>query len=871
MTQRRSSAEHRLDLEIRDHIERQVADYVASGMSEPEARRRVRLEFGGLDQAKEYCRDVRPHHWFSELLRDIRIGFRGLRRERLFAGSIVLILALAIGASVAMFSVVNAVILRPLPYARPGELAVVATHLMTRNRFDGTSLPNFLDWRAQSRTFAGMTFYRRTAVSAVTFAGRDAPQRGLEGLVGPEFFSLLGTPPLIGRTPSQAEFDRKDRVVMISEGLWQEQFARSADVLGTAMTIDGQPHTIIGVMPHDFQLPTRDTRLWRPISTLPFFDMARFATLGRDGDAFEVIGRLAPGVRLDEAQAEMRVIARRLREQYSDNADMDVRVTSLFDHVVGSTAQRGVWLGFTAVLALLAIACANVGGLLLVRATRRRQEFQIRTALGAGRGRLVRQLLAESISLWAIASVSGLLLSIALIRLLIVYGPSTIPRMEQLGLDATAVAVALLGGLVVVTLCGTLPSLIAGRTDGTGGLATRDESSSRRPRLQDLLVAGQIAGALVLLVTALLFAQSFVRANSESPGYAAANLMIVRIDLPRSAYPDSAFTAAFFREARQRIARLPGVVAVGGVMDFFLRRNADQRVTIEGRVAPDNEQLPRLTIELVTPGFFDAIGAELIAGREFTERDLAPGAPPVFIVGESMARRFWPGQNPVGKRMVSGRTPRKDGRWDAIVGVVKDLRREGRDVEPILTAFIPANMSNMDLTVRASTDVTSLIPAVRQALRDIDPSVPLTQITAVNDRLSERLSGRRFESQVLVLFAAIGLSLAAAGLYALLAYQVALRTREIGIRSALGADERAILSLVLTHAARLTLGGVMAGIVGASWASSALQSLLYNTKAIDAASYAVAVAAMLVIAVTAAGVPALRAARINPMIALREG
>ena len=864
------SSDQRLDLELRDHIERQVADYVASGMSEPEARRRVRIEFGGLEQAKEHVRDVRPHQWFSELARDVRVGFRSLRREPLFALSVTIILTVAIGASVAMFSVLHTVVLRALPYPRANELAMIRTHLMLQNQPDGTSLPNWFDWRRESKTFAGMTFYFRTAVSAVTFAGRDAPQRGQAGLVGPDFFEIVGTAPLIGRSPSSDEFNRRDRVVVLSEGLWQEQFARSPDALGRSLVVDGEPHTIIGVMPHAFQMPSSETRLWRPISVSPLWDITRVSSLDRDGDAFEVIGRLAPNRTVDEARTEMRLIAARLRETYEGNANLDVRVTPLFDYVVGEQAQRGVWLGFAAVLALLAIACTNVGGLLSVRAMRRRQEFAVRSALGAGRWRMVRQLLAESVVLWAIASTGGVALAYGLMRLLLVYGPRSIPRLEQLGLDAVAVTAALLGGLLVIIVCGTIPSLVATRTKRAAALATRDQSSPPRPRLQDGLVAAQIAGALVLVVGAVLFAESFLRAQAEDPGYAADNLMIVRIELPRT-YRDGVSWARFFNQAGARLKTLPGVVGVGATMDFFMRRNGDQSVTVEGRIVDPNAPRQRLTIEGVTPGFFDVAGIELVEGRMFDERDLAPGAAPVFIVNELMARQLWPGESAVGKRMVNGRQPRKDGRWDTVVGVVRNVRREGLDLQPFLTAYNPTNLRSYDLVIRASTGVNDLIPSVRRELRAIDASVPLPQITTVRSRLAERLSGRRFQSQALGLFAAIALVLAAAGLYALLAYQVTMRTREIGIRSALGADRRSLVTMVLRHGVRLAIAGVLAGVVIAALAARVLQSLLYNTQAIEASSYAGAAIGMLLIAGIAACVPALRAARVSPMTALREG
>ena len=545
---RRQSQEAELDAELRFHAERRVQDYVDAGLSLDDARRRVRFEFGGLDQTKEACRDVRPLRWLDELVRDVRLGFRSLGRERFFAASVTLILALGIGTSVTMFSVLNAVVLRPLPYARPGELARLSTHLIAQNRPDGTSVANFLDWQQQSRQFAGMTFYRRTSVSAVTFAGTDAPQRAQEGLVGPEFFTLLGTPPLIGRTFTLEEFDRREPVVVLSEGLWQEQFARSPAVLGQTLRIDGRDHVVVGVMPRTFHLPTNDTRFWRPHSILSGWPEMKSS---RDGDGIEVLGRLAPGARIEDATTEMSVIAARLRAAHATNSNVDVRIIPLLDHVVGSRTRRGMWLGFAAVVCLLVIACANVGGLLSARAARRRRELAVRSALGAGRARLVRQLLAESVSLWAVASFAGVLLAYALVHLLLLYGPKTLPRMEDVALDGAALAVAFLGGLVVVMVAGTMPALVAAKTDSAAAFVTRNQSSLPRHRLQDLLVTAQIAGTLMLLVGAVLFAQSFVRAQSEDAGYVAENLLIVRIDLPRNGYPDRPALASFFRAVQR--------------------------------------------------------------------------------------------------------------------------------------------------------------------------------------------------------------------------------------------------------------------------------------------------------------------------------
>jgi predicted permease len=864
---RRRTQERELDAELRFHIDYRIDDYVKDGLSRDEARRRVQLEFGGLELTKEECRDVRPLRWLDDLMRDVPLGFRGLARDRLFAISVTAILGVGIAMSVTMFSVLNAVVLRPLPYARPGELATINTHLIVQNRWDGTSMANLVDWRDQSKTFAAMTFFRRPFVSQVTFQGSDAPQRAQEGLVGPEFFDLLGVPALIGRTFSRSEFDRKDRVVVLSEGLWREQFGGSGSALGQRFTIAGEDHLIIGVMPRTFQLPTRETRLWRPLSMMAQWP----ATLSiRDSDQFEVIGRLAPGVRFEEAIAEMAVIGARLRKAHPVNSNVDIRIVPLVDHVIGDRVRRGMWLGFAAVLSLLAIACANVGGLLTARAARRRRELAVRSALGADRARLVRQLLAESVSLWTVASAVGVLLAYLLLRLLLAYGPRALPRMDEVGLDPMAVAVAFLGGVIVVLACGTIPAFAAAKADAAAAFNTRDQSTLPRHRLQDFLVVAQVAGALMLVVGAVLFAQSFLRAQSEDPGYPAERLIVVPLNLPRERYPGRPEIIAFFREAGDRIGRLPGAVAVGGITDFFISRNADQWVTIEGRPAGREEGAPRLAVEGVTPGYFRGAGIDLVEGREFEDRDYEEGAPDVFIVNETLARHFWPGQSAIGKRLVSGETPPKDGRWGTVLGVVRDIRRESLDVTPIMLGFIPAFPRTMDLTIRVAGNAEPLVAAVRGELRAIDATVPFTQIFTATGQLSERLDGRRFETQALGIFAGIAMLLAAAGLYALLAYQVALRTREIGIRSALGARREAIVGLFLARGLRLAGLGAVIGIASAVSVARLLQSLLYQTPAINLGAYFLAAGFMLIAAGLASYVPARRAANVNAITALRE-
>ncbi len=432
-----------------------------------------------LDALKDERRGVRPLHWLFECGGDVRLGFRALRRERLFAASVTLILAVGIGTTVTMFSVLNGVVLRPLPYRTPGELVLLSSHRIAHDQFEGTSVPNMLDWRRQSASFTAMALYRRTSVSFVITVGADGPLRLREGLVGPGFFDLVGAPALIGRSLSNDDFHRAERVVVLSEALWTEQFGRSDSVLGRRLRIDGHDHEVIGVMPRSFQLPTIDTRLWRPLTVAGrWWDGAQSA---RDGDGFEVIGRLAPGVDIEPARTEMGLIAARLRDAYEVNRDLDIRLSRLADHVVGAQTRRGLWLAFGAVLSLLAIVCANVGGLLTARATRRRRELAVRAALGAARFRLIRQLLAEGLSLWVVGAVFGVALAAVLTKLLQVHGPPGLPRMEEIGLDPAAIAVALGSGFVVVTICSMVPALVASRADARLAFVSHDSYRAAPP------------------------------------------------------------------------------------------------------------------------------------------------------------------------------------------------------------------------------------------------------------------------------------------------------------------------------------------------------------------------------------------------------
>jgi putative ABC transport system permease protein len=853
------SREERLNDELQYHVDRQYDDYVREGLSPEEARRRVAREFGPMDLAREECREVSRWHWLETTWRDIRFGLRALARERLFTAGVTSILTLGIGTAVAMFSVLLNIVLRPLPYAQPHELAVLATQRMLQNQFEGTSGANFVDWRQRSRSFANMTLYRRVSASQVVFAGADAAQRAQEGLVDAAFFGMIGARTLIGRTFTDDESARGERVVVLGEGLWREQFGGSEDVLGRTLTIAGTPHTIVGVMPRSFQLPTADTRLWRPLAV-----NGRWPALLtiRDSDQFEVLGRLRSGVGIDAARAELAGIAQALRDEHGENRDLDVRVTALRDHVVAPSLRRGVWLAFGAVLSLLAIAAANAGGLLAARAARRHGELAVRSALGASRARILRQLLAEHLTLWVAVSTAALLLAAALIQFVRGFGPAGLARLEDLALDPMAMTVGFAAGLVVVMLCGIVPALVASRVTALEAFRSRAGGSSRS-QLQRFTVTAQIAGATTLAIAAVLLAQSFFRVLRQPTGYPAAHLLVARIDRPAS--------PRFFLDARDRLQALPGVAAVGGITDFFIRRAGDQAITIEGRNFADADgRRPRFVLDSVTPGYFAAMGIAVIDGRDFDDRDVAPGAAPAVIVSRAVAQRFWPGESAVGQRVAGGAGPPADGRWSTVVGVVDDLRRERLDAAPVLAAYVPLLLRSMDMTIRVTGDAASLIPMVRRELRALDPSLPIPSVVTAERRLGQQLGARRFQTQALVLFAALALAFAAAGLYAALAYQVALRRREIGIRTALGASRRAIQLLFLRGALSMTVAGAAIGTVTAVLLARVLQSVLYETPAIDVRSYVVAVVAVAAASALAASWPARQASKIDPLEVLRD-
>jgi putative ABC transport system permease protein len=876
--------ERELDDEIRSHFELAIGERVERGESREAAERAVRREFGNEARVREVTRMMWGGIWLDRLLQDLRLGMRSLVRHPRYSVACVAILGVGLAAAVTIFSVVQTVLLQPLPYVDADQLVMVETHLMSLDEIDGSSVPNVEDWGALSGSFAGMTYFRRPRISQVTLSG-DVPRRVQAGLVGPRFFELAGVPPVGGRTFSLEELRGGESVAVLREDLWRERFGSEEYSPGRSVDIDGGQFAVVGVMPAEFQIPTRDTRLWRPLSVSAWWNEWSTA---RQTDGVVALGRLRPGVSLDEARTDMSAVAARLREAYEVNADRDVRLTPLAELVSADReARRGLWLLLAAVLVVLVLACANVAGLSVARGSSRAREMGIRTAIGAGRGRLVRQLLTEASVLALIASAIAVLGARFGIEAMSALGPVDLPRFEQLSLSPAAFAFALVTGAATVALFGALPALRASRVSPASALQGGGPTPGGSTALNDLLVAGQAALATVLLVGGGLLVQSYLRATAVDPGYASDRLAIVSVDLPASRYRTDGELLAYHREARRRLGALPGVATSGSISRFFelaasgtdpLGRS-ERLYAAEGATTDwPNGQPPALGGGGgggVTAGYLEALEIPLVAGRYLDERDLEIGlrgaseGVEAIVINEAMAEAFWPGREPIGRRFQFGTRAFDAERFSyQVVGVVADVHNQALDEAAGPSFYISDVSPSMDLVVRTSVDAAPLIASIRETLLDLDPALPLDIMTA-EAVLMERLALRRIQSGLIAAFAVMALLLATTGVYALLAYYVATRTREIGIRRALGASRSSTVGFVMARSSRPVFSGLGAGLVAAAAGGRALQSLLFEVQALHLGTYLGSVLALLLAASAAAYLPASSAARIEPLEAFR--
>jgi predicted permease len=786
---------------------------------------------------------------------DLRYAARAFRRSPGFSAAAIATLAIGIGATTAVFSVVNSVVLRPLPYRDSGQLAFVwtsdpAAHLFERP----TGYRTIQDWREQARSVESFASFRE---EPVVWSDGTEPESIEAGFASANLFAQLGVAPVVGRTFTQQESDAGERLAVLGYELWQRRFGGAADAIGKTVHLDGKPARIVGVLPAGFRPPwSQATRLWMPESAATYFGEMRDSRTVKYG--WSVIARLRPGVGVSEAQAEISGISARLAQANPNFYPSGVRVVGALDQVVRSV-RLAMSVLLAAVLAVLLIACANLGNLVLARGAGRQREVAVRTALGASRGRLISQLFAESLALAGVAGCAGLALAFAGVRAILAFAPAGIPRLQEVSLDVRAVLFAVAASLVSAALFGLAPAARLASGGLAEGARTAGAGRSAR-RMRDALVIAECALAIMLLAGAGLLIRSMNAIVGIDPGFHASGVLTVVVQSLVVDKPDR------FAQLTARIESLPGALAAGGISRYFQVNTMRSGVRIVGRPADPARDVD-VNYDVLAGHFLQAVGAPLLRGRYFTAAD-GPDAPRVVLVNQAFVNTWLPGEDPIGKSFLRGQDPTPY----TIVGVIGDMRRRNITSDPIPEVLWPHAQRpwGMALAVRSVGDPLALAPAVRETIRSFDPSAVIQTVTTLDRQLDDRIAERRFQTRLLGIFAGLALLLAVIGVFSLMHYAVSERTREIGVRVALGAQGRDIFDLVLGHAAKLVGIGLALGVGGALWVTRALSALLYGVTAHDPATYA-AVGALLAVAALAAGaIPARRATRSDPLTALRH-
>jgi putative ABC transport system permease protein len=796
------------------------------------------------------------------LFKDIQYGTRTLLKRPGFTAVAILTLALGIGANSAMFSAVNAVLLRPLPFPQSEQIVVLdGVQAKQGIKRSNMSVPDFADWQSQNQVFENMAGF---ATGGALLINNDETERVRRASVSAEFFPLLRTNAFLGRV-LQPEDSKKDGVqtAVLSHGLWQRRFGADPNVVGSQVKIGGQPITVVGVMPVGFDFPDR-SELWMPF---PIDGAAE----RRDNRYLEVVTRLKSGVTLSQAHAQMDTINQRLAQAYPEtNTGWGVELTILQERLVGET-RASLLLLLGAVAFVLLIACANVANLLLARATARQKEIALRTALGASRWRIVRQLLTESLLLSTIGGGLGLLLSLWLTKLLIAISPPNTPRFDEIRPDARVFLFTLALAVVTGLIFGLAPALRASRVNLNERLKEGGRTGGAgHNRVRSLMLISEVALSFMLLVGAGLLIKSFMRLRDVSPGLNPANVLSVRLSIPSAKYPAGEPRAQVLRQTVEHIKSLPGVTSAAAVLSLPLGGdtfNVGRSYIREGRPSTPEESANAVYL-VATPDYFQALQIPLVAGRAFTDQDTEQ-TPKVVVVNESMARRLWPGESPVGKRITIWRDekfPRE------IVGVVGDIR-ESLDTEAGSQMYVPyaqdANWNGMSLVIRTSGEPTSLTAAVRNEIRSVDKGMALFNVKTMDDVLAISVGPRRTPMLLLSTFAGVALLLAMIGIYGVTAYHVTQRTQEIGIRMALGAQMRDVMKLILQGGMALASIGIVLGLVGAFALTRLMSSLLFGVQPTDLPTFLVVSFCLLVTALIACYLPARKAAKVDPLVALR--
>lgn len=852
-----------LDAEVRSYIDLLTDEKVRSGMTPVEARRAALIEAGKIEHVKEDVREAKPGLLLRNIAGDLRYGFRILRNSPGFTTVVILSLALGIGANVAIFSAINAILLRPLPYKDPDRLAMLWLDNRRLNLHeDLTSYPNFEDWRSQNHVFEAMSGFTSNDFA---LGGTEEPLRVDGAIVDAKFFPVLGVSPTLGRVFTESEDQPgHDTVAIISDGLWRTHFGGDPQVIGRTILLNDQSCTVIGVMPPEFGFPTKLVQIWKPLA------VPQRAKASRGGFWMSVVGRLKPGIGIEKARAEMSAIGTRLEMQYPDNnRGYGVYVKPLLAHVVGNV-RYVLYILLAAVSFVLMIACANVANLLLARGAAREREMALRSAIGAGRKRLITQLLTEGVALSLLAGTLGYFLAFAGIRLLPYVAPKGLPRLDEITMDARVLAFSALVSIVSAIIFGLTPALRISRVDLNDALREGGRSLTggmRSQRLRTALMIAEVALAVVLLTGGGLMVRSLLALQNVQPGFRAEGVLTMHVSVPRSKYPEGAQAIAWFESVLARIQAVPGVESAGLVSDIFLSATPNSgNFSVEGHPDPPPEQRIEATVDTVSPGYFSTMGTPLVQGRFFTLSD-SDGKTPVVIVNQSMAKRFWPSEDPIGRRFRFGNRP-----WMTVVGVVADQRRQGLERPARAETFLPFRQRpgrGLYVVIRMTGDPMRLAGLIRSEIRSLEKSAIIDHVETLEQQLSASLLLRRFETKLLTALACVALLLAAIGIYGVTYYSVAQRTHELGVRIALGAKTATLLRMVVGQAVRTTAIGAVVGLAASLALVRSLSNMLYGVSFTDPLTIAAVLLVLGLIAALASYVPARRATNVDPMIALR--
>jgi putative ABC transport system permease protein len=813
----------------------------------------------------------------TNLAQDLKYALRVLRKSPGFTAAAVVVLALGIGANTAIFSVVNAVLLRPLPYQDSSRLVQV-WHVPPPKSFPGmtrfsVSAANYVDWEKQNHIFEQMAIY---SFASLNLTGGDQPEVLQGASVSPDFFSALRSQPLLGRTfvPDE-DHPGHDHVVVLSHSLWKSRFAGNPNIVGQDIDFDGQHYTVLGVMKPDFRFPDW-ARFWTPMA---WTDEQRAV---RGEHHFLVIARLKPGVALPQAQAEMDTISTRLAQQYpEDDKGWGAVVVPLREEMVGDV-RPALLILLGAVAFVLLIACANVANLTLAKTFARRKEIAIRAALGASRARVLQQSLAETVVLSLAGGALGLLLANAGTSIITNFLSSSLPRSAEIGLDAWVLAFTLVISLLTGIVAGLAPAFRLTNTDLNETLkqgSGRGGSDSGGTRVRSLLVVSEVALSLVLLVGAGLMIRSLWMLRAVNPGFDPSNVVTMTVVVPRTKFSFPLQQVQFFEAALTRIRALPGVDSAGVIDDLPLNGDGShQPIVIEGRPVTQMSEQPEVDVRLISPGYTHALHVPLRRGREFNAADTADRQP-VVLISETLAQRFWPNEDPIGRHLTMTFSSAKP---SEIIGIVGDVKQDGLDVSaPAATLYVPLsqlslpsigswNSFPMSLVVRAISHPASLVSTVTNAIHEVDRQTPVVEVATMDQLMTNSVSQRRFNMLLFAAFAGLAVLLAAVGIYSVLAYAVRRRVREIGIRMALGAQISDVLRLVVVEGMTPTLIGMAIGVAGALALGRVLSTLIYGVQASDPLTFVGVSAILAVVALLASLIPAFRATRVEPIKALRE-